>query len=120
AFGGYTAVEFLRGLGIADLTAANWFYAYRVALTPFALAVLAGILYLLVRRAFVRPVGLGPAVSIESVVIALLITALMVTFLLGFRLDDAAAAGRANWWAHMLIILAFLALIPASKHLHLV
>jgi Fe-S oxidoreductase len=120
AFGGYTAVEFLRGLGIADLTATTWFYAYRVALTPFALAVLAGILYLLVRRAIVRPVGLGPAVSIESVFIALLITTLMVTFLLGFRLDDTTAAGRVNWWAHMLVILAFLALIPASKHLHLV
>jgi Fe-S oxidoreductase len=120
AFGGYTAVEFLRGLGIADLTATRWFYAYRVALTPFALAVLAGILYLLVRRAIVRPIGLGASVSIESVVIALLIATLMVTFLLGFRLDETAASGRVNWWAHMLVILAFLALIPASKHLHLV
>ncbi len=120
AFGGYTTVEFLRGLGIVDLTAARWFHAYRVALTPFAVAVLAGILYLLVRRAIVRPVGLGASVSIESVVIALLITTLMVTFLLGFRLDETAAAGRLNWWAHMLVILAFLALIPASKHLHLV
>jgi heterodisulfide reductase subunit C len=120
AFGGYTAVEFLRGLGIADLTAAPWFYAYRVALMPFALAVLAGILYLLVRRAIVRPVGLGGSVSIESVIIALLIATLMVTFLLGFRVDETTAAGRVNWWAHMLVILAFLALIPASKHLHLV
>jgi Fe-S oxidoreductase len=120
AFSGYTTVEFLRGLGIVDLTATRWFHAYRVALTPFALAVLAGILYLLVRRAIVRPVGLGASVSIESVVIALLITTLMVTFLLGFRLDETAAAGRVNWWAHMLVILAFLALIPASKHLHLV
>ena len=25
-----------------------------------------------------------------------------------------------NWWVHVLVILAFLALIPASKHFHLV
>jgi Fe-S oxidoreductase len=120
AFGGYTTVEFFAGLGIVDLTGTSWFAAYRLALAPFAAAVLAGILYLLVRRAFVRPVGLGDHVSIESVVIALFIATLMTTFLLGFRLDEATAAGRVNWWAHMLVILAFLALIPASKHLHLV
>lgn len=120
AFAGYTAVEFLHGLGIVDLTATGWFHAYRLALTPFALAVLAGILYLVVRRVFVRPAGLGEHVSMESVVIALLIATLMVTFLLGFRLDESTMAGRVNWWAHMLVILAFLALIPASKHLHLV
>jgi Fe-S oxidoreductase len=120
AFAGYTAVEFLRGLGIADLTGGGWFHTYRLILAPFSAAVLAGILYLLVRRAIVRPVGLGATVSIESVVIAMLIAALMITFLLGFGLDEETAAGRVNWWAHMLVILAFLALIPASKHLHLV
>jgi Fe-S oxidoreductase len=120
AFAGYTSVEFLRGLGIADLAGTPWFHAYRLMLAPFAAAVLAGILYLLVRRAVVRPVGLGTSVSIESVVIALLIAALMVTFLLGFRLEEGTTAARVNWWAHMVVILAFLALIPASKHLHLV
>jgi len=34
---------------------------------PFAMLVLIGIVYLLVRRAFVRPVGLGDHVSIESI-----------------------------------------------------
>src|SRR5712671_2269258 len=48
AFGGYTAIEFLRGLGIADLTATRWFFAYRIILVPFATAVLGGILFLLV------------------------------------------------------------------------
>ena len=38
---------------------ARWFHVYRLVLTPFAVAVLGGILYLLIRRAFVRPVGLG-------------------------------------------------------------
>ena len=57
AFGGYTLTEFLYGLGIVDLTHAGWFHAYRLALTPFAVAVLPASLYLLIRRAFVRPVG---------------------------------------------------------------
>jgi Fe-S oxidoreductase len=120
AFAGYTVVEFLYGLGIVDLRSTTVFQAYRLALAPFATAVLVGILYLLVRRAFVRPVGLGERVSIESVVIALFIATLMITFLLGFGLDETTAAGRVTWWAHMLVILAFLMLIPASKHLHLV
>jgi len=120
AFGGYTTVEFLRGLGIVDLTQMMWFYGYRVALTPFAIGVLIGILYLLVRRVFVRPIALGDHVSIESIVIALFIATLMITFLLTFRLTEGATAERINWWVHMLVILAFMALIPASKHFHLV
>ena len=120
AFAGYTSVEFLRGLGIVDLTGTRWFFAYRVILVPFATAVLAGILFLLIRRAIVRPPALGRTVSIESIVIALFIATLMITFLLGFNLEDNTTAGRVNWWLHMTVILAFLALIPASKHLHLV
>jgi Fe-S oxidoreductase len=120
AFAGYTSIEFLRGLGIVDLTRTAWFAAYRAALTPFALGVLAGILFLLVRRAFIRPIALGAKVSIESIVIALFITTLMVTFLLTFTIEDGTPAASVNWWAHMLVILAFLALIPASKHFHLV
>jgi Fe-S oxidoreductase len=120
AFGGYTITEFLAGLGIVDLTRSGWFHAYRLALTPFAVAVLGGIVYLLIRRAFVRPVGLGTKVSAESIVIALFIATLMVTFLLTWRLDEASTTGRVNWWIHSLVILAFLALIPASKHFHLV
>ena len=120
AFGGYTLTEFLYGLGIADLTHAGWFHAYRLALTPFAAAVLVGIVFLLIRRAFVRPVALGTKVSAESIVIALFIATLMITFLLTFRLAEGGVAGRVNWWVHAVVILAFMALIPASKHLHLV
>jgi Fe-S oxidoreductase len=120
AFGGYTTVEFLNGLGLVDLTHRGWFAAYRVVLTPFAIAVLAGIVLLIIRRAFVRPIGLGKTVSIESIVIGLFISTLMVTFLLTWRLDEVSTAGRVNWWIHALVILAFLALIPASKHFHLV
>jgi Fe-S oxidoreductase len=120
AFGGYTLTEFLSGLGLVDLTQTRWFHAYRVALTPFAVAVLSGITYLLIRRAVVRPVALGPKRSVESIVIALFIATLMITFLLTFRLEDASLAGRVNWWVHAIVILVFMALIPASKHLHLV
>ena len=42
AFGGYTAIEFLAGLGIVDLTGRRAFGWYRLALVPFALAVLVG------------------------------------------------------------------------------
>ena len=120
AFGGYTVVEFAYGLGIVDLTHSAAFRMYRVALVPFATAVLAGILFLLIRRVGARPAALGATVSKESVVIALFIATLMATFLLGFRLDENTTMGRVNWWTHMLVILAFLALIPASKHFHLV
>ena len=120
AFAVYTSTEFLHGLGLVDLRGTAFMRAYAIALAPFAVAVLAGILYLLVRRAVFRPVALGPTVSVESIVIALFIAALMVTFLAGLRLEEGSLAARVNWWAHMLVILAFLALIPASKHLHLV
>ena len=120
AFAGYTAAEFLSGLGIVDLTHAKWFQSYRLGLAVVAAAVLAGIVYLLARRTVVRPIALGRTVSAESVVIGLLITGLMVTFLLTFWLSEDGTAGRVNWWVHALVILAFLALIPASKHFHLV
>jgi Fe-S oxidoreductase len=120
AFGGYTLAEFLNALGIADLTHTTGFELYRSVLAVFAAGVLAGILYLLVRRALVRPVALGSRVSAESLVIGLFIVTLMTTFLLTYRWPDDSTAGRLNWWVHAGVILAFLALIPSSKHFHLV
>jgi ferredoxin len=120
AFAGYTIGEFLRSLGIIDITHRHWFIVYRAWLTPFAGAVLAGITYLIVRRVAVRPVGLGSTISTESVVIALFIATLMITFMASWWLDDRTPAGQINRWVHLLVILAFLALIPASKHFHLV
>jgi Fe-S oxidoreductase len=120
AFGLYTTVEFLYGLGIVNLTGSRWFFAYRVALAPFAVAVLVGIVYLLIRRAIFRPVALGTHVSVESIVIAGFIATLMITYLLTFRLQEGTTAAEVNWWVHALVILAFMALIPASKHFHLV
>src|SRR5512136_2021501 len=42
AFAGYTGVQFLKGLGIADFTGQRWFHLYSLSVVPFALAVLIG------------------------------------------------------------------------------
>jgi Fe-S oxidoreductase len=120
AFAGYTKAEFLAGLGIVDVTHSSWFHAYQTVLAPCAAAVLAGIVFLLIRRGIVRPMTLGPRVSAESIVIALFIATLMVTFLMASGLEEGTVTARVNWWVHAIVLLAFLSLIPASKHLHLV
>jgi Fe-S oxidoreductase len=118
AFGGYTAMERLRGLGVVDLTHTMPARIYAWALVPFAFAVIAGMTHLLIRRAIFRPAALGRTVSKESILIAIFIITLMVTFLLAFLLRPGPAA-RVNWWVHMMVILTFMGLIPNSKHLHL-
>lgn len=120
AFAGYTGGEFLKGLGIVDITDTMPFFAYRLLLVPFATAVLIGILGLVIRRVFVHPPALGATLSKESVLIGLFIATLMITFLLDFRLHDEGVARQVNWWVHALIILTFLVLVPGSKHLHLI
>ena len=120
AFSLYTTAEFLRDLHVVDLTKTWWFHTYRLFLTPFAVGALCGIGFLAIRRGIVRPAGLGRTVSVESLVIAALVATLMVTFLLTWRLEGGTIAARVNGWVHALVILAFLALIPASKHFHLV
>lgn len=117
AFAGYTSVEFLKGLGIVDLTGTRLFHLYVLVLVPFSVAVLLGIVPLLIRRVWLRPEALGP-LSGESIVIGLFILGLMVTLLLDVWLDEGLA-GRINWWVHAGIVLLFLPLIPNSKHLHL-
>ncbi len=119
AFGLFTAVESLRGLGLVDLTHTTFFHIYKLLLVPFAVGVFCGIVLLGIRRGIMRPRALGTTVSKESILIAVFIASLMVTFLLTFTLDDASVAGRVNWWLHMSVIFTFLGLIPNSKHLHL-
>ena len=82
----------------------------------FAIAVAAGIAGLAFRRFVIRPKWLGP-LSPESGVIALLIFLLMITYLATFV--PGWESSRWLWWAHTLTILAFLPLIPHTKHLHL-
>ena len=92
------------------------FYFGFVAL--WAVAVAVAIAGLFVRRFLVRPKWLGE-VSPESGVIALLIFALMVTYLAGLWFARGTAGGRASWWLHTVALLVFLPLIPETKHLHL-
>jgi Fe-S oxidoreductase len=94
------------------------FYFYVAA--GFALACAASIVGLFVRRFFIRPKWLGDKLSYQSGVIALLIFILMTTYLASFFVADASVASRILWWLHSLTLLAFLLLIPHTKHLHLV
>jgi Fe-S oxidoreductase len=119
AFGGYTTAEMFRGLGLVDITHSKPFLVYKWALVPFAAGVLVGIIGLAIRRAFVRPAGLGATVSKESLLIAFFIAMLMVTYFVSFWYETGTI-GRVNWWVHMLIILVFMVLVPNSKHLHLI
>jgi Fe-S oxidoreductase len=86
----------------------------------FALACSVSILYLFARRFLLRPIWLGKDLSWESGVIALLIFLLMATYLASFFFTSSAPEARVLWWAHTLCLLAFLPLIPHTKHLHLV
>jgi len=94
--------------------AGAWYLNFAAA---WAMAVAVAIAGLFVRRFLVRPRWLG-AVSPESGVIALLIFLLMASYLAGWRIGDGAGA-RACWWLHTAVLLAFLPLIPHTKHLHL-
>ena len=85
----------------------------------FAIACAIGILGLFVRRFLVRPRWLGE-LSWGSGLVALLIFALMATYLAAFFVTAPGGAVQALWWAHTLTLLAFLPLIPHTKHLHLV
>jgi Fe-S oxidoreductase len=75
---------------------------------------------LFVRRFFIRPIWLGEKISYESGVIALLIFLLMVTYIAAYFVPDTGVAIKALWWTHTVTLLAFLPLIPHTKHLHLV
>jgi Fe-S oxidoreductase len=98
--------------------AAGRFYSYFAAL--FAIACAVGIAGLFVRRFLVRPKWLGEDLSWESGLIALLIFVLMITYLAAFFVAAGTPAARAIWWIHTLTLLAFLPVIPQTKHLHLV
>jgi Fe-S oxidoreductase len=121
AFALITIAHFAEGVGLHLLPsdyAVVQGYRYFVAL--FAIAVAVSIAGLAFRRLVVRPIWLGPKVSLESAFIALLIFTLMATYLVTFATAEASAAARVNWWAHTLALLIFLPLIPHTKHLHLV
>ena len=119
AFGLITLNHFAQGFGAGFLNPESGFGRFYFGfVAAWAAAVAVSIAGLFVRRFAVRPRWLGK-VSAESGVIAALIFILMATYLAGLRLPEASGAGRINWWIHSLAILAFLPLIPHTKHLHL-
>ena len=118
AFALVTVNHFAEAFGARLLSPENGFArAYLDFVAVWAVAVAVAISGLFVRRFVARPIWLGK-LSIESGVIAGLIFVLMLTYLAGLRLHDGAAA-RMNWWLHTLALVAFLPLIPHTKHLHL-
>ncbi len=108
-------------LGIIGLNHAteahNWYDAF---VAVWAVAVLVAMIGLSFRRFVLKPKALGK-LSPSSGLVAALIAALMVTYLLEWAiLPVGSAAWTVNWWGHSLSFLALLVVIPQSKHLHLV
>ncbi len=114
-FGLITLNHFATGLGFPFLDS-MFGDAYRKFAAAFGVLVAISIFGLFVRRFFVRPQWLGE-LSKESGIIAFLIFALMVTFIAAVVFPQEE---KPLWWAHTLALLAFLPLIPHTKHLHLV
>lgn len=91
---------------------------YFAVVAVFAGAVAAGISALFFRRFLVKPKWLGKS-SPESGFIALLIFALMITYLADYQGHHDAETAKRMWWIHTLCLLVFLPIIPHTKHLHL-
>ncbi len=121
AFGLITVNHFAAGVGFPFLEHLGVLgEVYRYLAAAFAVSVAISIVGLAVRRFLVRPKWLGEQVSIQSGVIAMLITTLMLTYLATFVVKDGEPGSAPIWWAHTLALLIFMPLIPRSKHLHLV
>jgi Fe-S oxidoreductase len=114
-----TLNHFAEGFGLGFLSDGGFSRFYFLFAGVFAVAVAISIAALAFRRFVVRPKWLEP-LSPESGLIAFLIFALMITYLARFWVPEGSAAGWAAWWAHSLLLLAFLPLIPGTKHMHLV
>ena len=114
-----TLNHFAEGFGLGFLSDGGFSRFYFAFAGVFAVAVAISIAGLAFRRFVIRPKWLEP-LSPESGLIAFLIFALMITYLARFWVPDGSAAGWAVWWAHTLLLLSFLPLIPGTKHMHLV
>ncbi len=119
AFAWYSANHMLLGLrGLNHATNERTWYGAFVAI--WAVAVLVGMIGLSIRRFILRPKALGK-LSPTSGAVAFLISALMVTYLLGWGVFPApGTAWKVNWWVHTVVFFTLLVVIPISKHLHLV
>jgi Fe-S oxidoreductase len=90
--------------------------AVRLLLQVFAATGLAALAVSAARRYVFPPPRLEQ--SRDAGLILTLIAAVLGTSLAG-TLTDNPHAYAALWWAHMLVVLGFLAYLPYSKHLHL-
>ena len=93
-------------------------HAYSKVVIPFAIFVIFGIVSLAYRRFITQPKALGK-ISPTSGLVAVFIVVLMGTYIYG-ETGLSPLVWKVNWWIHSVLILAFLFLIPRSKHLHLV
>lgn len=118
AFALVTLNHLAHGFGFAFFDTKTGFFGpfYANFAYFFALLVAVSITGLALRRFIARPRWLGEQLSWESGLIALLILALMVTYVLEYQWGES----RALWWAHTLALLVFLPLVPHTKHLHLI
>ncbi len=116
-FGLITIDHFATGFGLPLFTD-TFHYVYTYFGIPFAILVLIGILALAYRRFVSKPIHLGK-ISPTSGLVAVFIIILMITYLIG-EMSISPLGWKINWWVHSAMILAFLWLIPRSKHLHLV
>lgn len=120
AFALVTLNHIATGLGIPFLEYHSWFGGFYFWFAfVFAALCAVSIAGLAFRRFVIRPVWLGP-LSYESGIIALLIFILMITYMPMWWVQEGSMSGRVLWWIHTLTLLAFLPLIPHTKHLHLV
>ena len=121
AFGLETLDHFAKAYGFTILGRQNLFHtAFSHFVAFWAVLVLVGILGLAWRRFVLKPRVLGK-LSPGSALVTAFITVLMVTYLFDYAgLREGSTLGQVNWWVHAVTILAFLVLIPNSKHLHLV
>jgi Fe-S oxidoreductase len=120
AFALVTLNHIATGFGVPFLNRESFFGGlYFWFAFAFAACCAVSIAALAYRRFVIRPKWLEP-LSPESGLVALLIFILMITYMPAWWVQEDSAAGQALWWIHTLTLLAFLPLIPHTKHLHLV
>jgi Fe-S oxidoreductase/uncharacterized membrane protein len=107
-------LHILAGLGM-DVEAPDW---YNRLLNVVAILVLVSVVFLAIRRYFVDRKKMTHLV--ESGIILALIALLMITHLLEGVVVAESAGGITNWWAHLIVLAVFPAVIAYGKHLHLV
>jgi Fe-S oxidoreductase len=108
-----------EGFGAPFLTNSGFSQFYFWFAGVFAVAVAISIAGLAFRRFVIRPKWLEP-LSPESGLIAFLIFALMITYLVQFLVPEGTTSAWVVWWSHTVTLLVFLPLIPNTKHMHLV